>query len=119
MDEGDYTTELLKDKIVVERKSAGDLYGSIIQGHARFVREIKRAELKDKEFFIFVECPRDDFISKRWHGGFFRKIHPRVLAKIIATMEEKYGVVFVWCNGRKDMKESIISLFISKELIYK
>jgi len=43
LDEGDYTTEKLYNKAHIERKSPMDFYGSLIQGHKRFSREIQRA----------------------------------------------------------------------------
>src|SRR5690349_5556133 len=52
---GDYTTEKLKRKFIIERKSPGDLYGTITKGHPRFKREIKRALDKKIELVVFVE----------------------------------------------------------------
>ena len=66
LDEGDYNTEFLKDKIVIERKSGYDLYGSIIQGHVRFADEIIRAKFKNKKFYVIKNNKRNrSFFSYR------------------------------------------------------
>jgi len=107
LDEGDYATEQTINKLVIERKSPGDLYGSLIQGHKRFVAELTRADLKNKKIYVFVECSFNSFITLNWNGGYFRKLKPAVLAKIVGTFEVKYKVNFVWCKGRPDMRVQI------------
>jgi len=104
LDEGDYTMSDLKNFAHIERKSGNDLYGSLIQGHERFREEIKRANGKGLKFAVFVECPKTIFIGKRFRGGWRLKMHPRVLAKILITMQKKYNLEFVWCIDRDDMR---------------
>jgi ERCC4-type nuclease len=111
---GDYTTARLVGVFHVERKSPQDLYGSIIQGHSRFRNEISIAAGMTIELVVFVECTKQDFLKKNWQGGWFRKMKPAVLAKIISTLEEKYKLRFVWCPGREVMKAMILQEFIQK-----
>lgn len=112
LDEGDYTTEELYEKAHAERKSGIDLYGSIIQGHPRFRREILRAIEKNIKFAIFVECPEDTFYRKRFSGGFRLKCPSTQLRKIIATMKEKYSLEFIWCEDRDDMMDRMCVWFV-------
>jgi len=102
--EGDYTTHDLLGIAHIERKSPIDLYGSIIQNHERFRNEIQRAKEKNIKLAVFVECPKEKFIAKKFHGGFRLHVHPGVLRKIIDTMEKKYSIEFVWCANRNDFK---------------
>lgn len=111
--EGDYSTEELEHHVVVERKSPGDLYGSILQGHERFRKEIVRSIMKGKDFYIFVECSKEDFICKRWDGAYQRRGTPAQLASIVKAIEEVYDVNFVWCDGRVEMKHRMKAFFIS------
>jgi ERCC4-type nuclease len=111
LDEGDYTTEKLLNKAHIERKSGQDLYGSIIQGHERFRAEIERANSKGIKLSVFVECTRKDFIGKKFEGGWRLQCKPAVLAKIIDTIQEKYGIDFIWCDGRDDFKEKALQWF--------
>jgi len=104
LDVGDYTTIDLLGKFHIERKSPGDLYASIIQGHNRFRKEIMRAKAQGIKIIIMVECPEQIFIKKRWS-----KIAPKLrtpgntLKKIIDTIQHKYDVKVIWCYDRDDM----------------
>lgn len=119
LDEGDYTTEELLNKAHIERKSGNDLYGSIIQGHKRFRKELERANEKGITLAVFVECPKEFFIGKKFKGGFRLKTHPAVLRKIITTIQDKYGVEFVWCEDREDLRNRALEWFNMQKSIHK
>ena len=114
LDEGDYTTEKLFNKAHIERKSPMDMYGSLIQGHKRFSREIQRAIEKDLSFAIFVECTEQKFTSMRFLGARRLKTKPSTLKKIVDTFQERYPVRIVWCKNREDMKIQILCGFYRK-----
>jgi ERCC4-type nuclease len=115
LDEGDYTTEKLLNLAHAERKSAMDFYGSLIQGHKRFSREIQRAIGKDLSFAIFVECTENKFISMRFRGATRLKTKPATLAKIVATFQERYPIKIIWCKDREDMKTKMCFWFLEEE----
>ena len=119
LDEGDYTTTDLLGKAHIERKSGNDLYGSIIQGHERFRKEIQRAIDKKIVFAIFVECTKADFLNKRFKGGFRLKTKPGTLAKIINTINEKYSVEFYWCDGRDELRKKALQWFGDQRIFLK
>lgn len=115
LDEGDYTTDFLKDKYVIERKSPMDLYASIIQNHERFRAEILRAKEKRIEIEIWTECPKKTFISKSWGGKSFQlQTAPKVLANILKTMEERYKIKFKWFENREQMRDCMQGKFVEK-----
>ena len=116
LDEGDYTTEHLFNKAHAERKSAIDLYGSLVQGHERFSREIQRAIEKDLSFAIFVECPEKKFTSMKFKGAFRLKMKPATLKKIIDTFQDRYPIQIVWCKNRADMKMRMCLWFAEEEM---
>jgi ERCC4-type nuclease len=111
LDEGDYNTPELEDKIVIERKSVEDFYGSVIQGHARFKKEILRAKDKKKKFYIFVEGSIIDIIEY----AKARKMKDGVMGKIINTMTARYDLKIIECHTRVLMSSKIIET-IEKEL---
>ena len=115
LDEGDYTTERLYNKAHIERKSPMDLYGSLIQGHKRFSREIQRAIEKDLSFAIFVECTEKKFVSMRFKGAYRLKTKPSTLKKIVDTFQERYPIRIVWCKNREDMKTQMCLWFLQEE----
>jgi len=119
LDEGDYTTENLFNLAHAERKSAIDFYGSLIQGHERFTREINRAIEKDMDFAIFVECSEKKFVSKRFKGGIRLKMPVATLAKIVKTFQEHYPIAVFWCKNREHMKVQMAMWFLEKESEHK
>ncbi|HEA46470.1 MAG TPA: hypothetical protein ENH99_01685 [Candidatus Pacearchaeota archaeon] len=115
LDEGDYTTDTLLNKAHVERKSGIDLYGSLIQGHKRFSAEIQRAIEKDLNFAIFVECIEEDFVRKKFKGGYRLKTKVKVLRKIVETFQERYPIAIIWCKNRDIMMVKILDWFYDRE----
>lgn len=114
LDEGDYTTDRLFNKAHAERKSAMDLYGSMIRGHKRFCAEIQRAIDKDLSFAVFVECSEKKFIAKRFKGGKRLKVNSKALGKIVRAFKSNYPIDFIWCKNREDMKKRILEWFANE-----
>jgi len=106
LDEGDYNTIELEDKIVIERKSVPDFYNSITNDHARFKREILRARDKKKPMFIFIEGTIKDVFDYTVE----RKYNPLTIEKIINTMIKRYELTIIECKTREIMSEKIMEL---------
>jgi len=115
LDEGDYTTEKLYNIAHIERKSPIDFYGSLIQGHKRFSREIQRAIEKDLSFAIFVECSEKRFTSMRFKGAYRLRTKPNTLKKIVDTFQSRYPIQIVWCKDREDMRVKMCVWFLAEE----
>ena len=114
LDEGDYTTSELLNKAHAERKSSIDLYGSLIQGHKRFVAEIQRAIEKDLSFAVFVECTEEVFVSMRFDGAHRLQVKPEVLKKIVETFMDHYPIEFFWCEDRSDLRDKMCLWFVDE-----
>jgi len=112
---GDYTTCLLQDCFVVERKSPQDLYGTLTKGHSRFRRQILRAQEHGITMVVYVESSRKGFIEKKFKGGEDRKFPGVSLDRMITTIAAKYELEFVWCNDREHMRELIVKRFKKEE----
>jgi ERCC4-type nuclease len=106
---GDYSTELLEHSFCIERKSGADLYGSILQNHVRFRKELVRAKVNKIKLVIYVECCKKDFELKKFPGGERRKCPGETLIKIITTISQRHNVEVVWCANRQALVKKVLT----------
>lgn len=104
---GDYTTKKLHGIFHIERKSMGDLYGTLTSGNTRFKHELFRAAYAQIRMEVFVEGTEDDFVNKRFPKGDERKFTTTGLERLIATFKRKYHVTFVWHTSRAACKRAL------------
>lgn len=112
---GDYTTAALLNKFHIERKSPEDLYGSITKGNHRFKKEFIKAHKRKIGLAVYVESTKSDFIAKLFPRGDDRLVKSETLAKIVATLERKYFVEFVWCGDREKAQKKVFTRLKSEE----
>lgn len=112
---GDYTTMKLRDSFVIERKSAGDLYGTITKGHLRFRNEIIRAAFNEIKFVLLIECSEKEFYSMKWDRTGKLQVKPETLRKIMETVSKRYKVEVIWCCGRGKAREVIYDRLVKEE----
>jgi DNA excision repair protein ERCC-4 len=107
---GDYSLEGYENKIAIERKEIGDLFGTLGRGHKRFRAELERA--KPFEFFaIVIESPFNLVLEKSWSNAQFSKMKGYVVAQILCTLIVKYGIHVFFCNNRNEASSLIRNLF--------
>lgn len=112
---GDYTTEALAGVFHIERKSLGDLYGTLTKGHARFRREIARAAASNTVLVVVVEGSRAKMLAKDFPKGNERKLPGSTIVKIADTLSRRTGVAFHWCRDREAAKRKTLSLLREAE----
>ncbi len=112
---GDYTTEKLKGKMHIERKSLQDLYGTITSGNQRFKAELFRAAWERIQLEVYVEGSRLDFINKNFPKGEDRKFTTDGLDRLIKTFEKKYHLTFHWCKNRQHAKKLVMERLAAEE----
>jgi ERCC4-type nuclease len=98
---GDYTTTKLLNVFHIERKSLQDLYGTIVQGNARFKHELFRAAYHNIKLVMYIEGTRADFVAKNFPRGEDRKFSSDGLDKMLNTFQRKYFLEFNWHSNRK------------------
>jgi len=85
---GDYSLRGLENQVVIERKSLGDLLGSITHGRDRFVRELR--QFRSFRFAgLLVEADWDDIENRHYP----QKVHPNAVYGSLVAFCVKYGVM--------------------------
>lgn len=97
---GDYTTKVLENKFHIERKSLGDLYGTLTKGNNRFKYELFRAAYNRIHIEVYIEGTYDAFINKRFPKGNERKFSKEGLERLVSTFQKKYYLTFHWHKNR-------------------
>ena len=115
LETGDYTIAELCEyndeydtcvpSLAVERKSGPDLLQSITHEHARFRREIVRAEDWDEPLQIYVEEPWGTFMNNRRFMD-YRDVSPAQVNGIVTTMGRKYNADFNFYSDRQRAEQA-------------
>ena len=93
---GDYSVVGLEHEIGLERKSIGDLVGSITSGNARFQRALERLHAHRIAAVIIEGTPGEI----EMHRYFAPKIPPSRVFDTIATLHCKHRVPFMFGGTR-------------------
>ena len=109
MNVGDYSGEIngIQLPVCFDRKSPNDAFGTLVQGHERFKREIERAKEQGIKLIMIVECSYTDFINKRFKGAKFSQIPITTLTKIVHSTMLSHDLEIVFCQDRKEMTKYI------------
>ena len=93
---------------VFERKSKGDLWGTMTKGYERFKREFNRSIKAGSRMVLIVECPISNVHKGHSYPSGGRAIRSKYLGtsmcKKLETLRLKHGLEVVYCDGRTDMK---------------
>ena len=114
---GDYSIEGYENKISIERKSLGDLFGTLGKGNKRFKKELEKSKEYDY-FAIVIEGSFLSCLNKKFEGAHFSKMKGYIITKIIFTLHIKYGINIFFTNGRVESKSIIKHIFNSYINIY-
>ena len=109
LDFGDYAVEFegklagMKAPIVWERKSMGDLWGTMTSGYPRFRREMERAKEAKTKLVLAVEADYADVLN-----GFDRsEFTGDSMVQKLATLWAKYDLDCWYAGSRKLMARMI------------
>ena len=107
---GDYACRYTSGKmapVVFERKSLGDLYGSMTGGYRRFKRELLKARTLGTLLILGVEAPLSKVAEGYPHSDFSGE---SCLRKVF-TLWVKYGLQPVFCRNREELAMFIRQTF--------
>ena len=114
---GDYSIAGKETLIAIERKSLGDLFGTLGKGHKRFKAELERA--KEYEYFaIVIDGSYSSCVNKEFPGSYHSKMKGYVITSILFTLHVKYGINIFFTNGRTESKRIIKDIFNSYYKLY-
>lgn len=117
---GDYK-RVDSPKIIIDtKKDLVEMSGNLCRTteHQRLKREIAKACDIGCERFIFliasnvienVSQVHEWQVPKKKDGSLYTKVRPEVLQKIMETMQEKYGVEFIFCK-KINMGKKIVEI---------
>lgn len=112
LDVGDYGamfTDGVMPPVYFERKSIGDLYGTLGGGYPRFRKELERAKASGSLLFIIIEGSYRDILRGYPHST----IQGISIIRKLWTLYWKYGVQHIYCNSREDMANQILECYFS------
>ena len=109
---GDYGCQY-EDGFVVpvyfERKSIGDLWGTMTKGYTRFKKEIDRVKEADVLMFIAIEGS----YTKVSKGYRYSKVKGISIHRTLNTIYLKYGIKAMYCTTRVEMAAQIAEFYSS------
>ena len=85
---GDYTILGLEDRITIERKSLGDLLGSLTHDRPRFLRELE-AMRRFQFAALMVEASWSDILLRRYRA----QVHPNAVLGSLLAFALKHDVM--------------------------
>lgn len=115
-------------RLIIDRKqNLSELCSNVCQDHARFRRELLKAQENEIQLVVLVEHgkgiasledviwwqnPRrwkrqKDLVTGRWETVETKAMEGDVLYKILCTLERKYGCRFLFCEKEDTGKEII------------
>ena len=113
---GDYS-RLDNQTVCVDTKKDGlEIANNLIKQHERFRNECLRAINGGIKLIILVEeeMPANEWKSPvRRNGNVISQVKGEVLQKIVNTMQEKYGVEFIYCD-KKQTAERLLEILGGK-----
>jgi ERCC4-type nuclease len=111
LDFGDYGAKF-KDgtipNIFFERKTIGDLYGTMGKGYPRFKKEIERSQMAKATLFIIV----DGTLTEVGKGYKHSKIYGKSMKYKLFTLWVKHGIQTIFTANSKEMAEYITQFYI-------
>jgi ERCC4-type nuclease len=93
--------------IAFERKSLGDLFGTMTNGYERFRKEMERAKDQKIELILLIEKSMREVAKGYEHSRFSGD---SMLMKL-ATLHVKYGLSYHFFNDRFEMTRFITETF--------
>jgi len=114
LDVGDYTIEGLEDKLVVERKTIGDLWNTLgtKKGYERFLREWDRAKNHRLKFLVIEASIKDIDAGYRWS-----KVRPSLIHARLISLQVKHNIHVIFA-GRLDKARGYIRRLFDKLFRY-
>lgn len=109
---GDYACKHndIRIPVVFERKSLGDLMGTLTRDIERFKREVNRVTEEGCRLVIIIEC---SLLEIRKGYKYSKGTKGISIIRTLFTLLTKYKIPFVTCSSRKEMELYIVEFYSS------
>ena len=103
---GDYQIANKGDIVVDSKASVAEIASIVFQEHVRFRDECVRAQEAGIKLFVLIEEVLPGGLLENWRSPTGRdglpryKFDPIKLKKTLLTMQDRYGCLFRFCDGR-------------------
>lgn len=114
---GDYCVRFddgTSPKVIFERKSKNDLFGTLSQGYVRFKCEIERAKEIETKLIIIVEGTLRSVLRGCSHS----QRTPISIVYQLFTLRVRYNIETVFCTDREEMADYISHFYLAHEKEY-
>lgn len=118
---GDYAGMIGEDKdhlsqvpICWDRKSLGDLYGTMTHGYDRFKKAMQRAKANNHKMILAVEGTYSLVKQGYSHSEFSGE----AMMKKLATLYVKYDLDVWFCETRSVMAQRIVDTLLAVDRVY-
>lgn len=109
LDTGDYSIKGYEDLIMIERKTIGDLWGSLTLQRERFMKEMERAREYPVRYLIIEGS------LKEINSGFrYSQVRPEFILASLMSLQIKYGVHVMFTDSRTDVAQAYVRKLIAK-----
>jgi len=114
LDVGDYTVEGLENILMIERKTVGDLWGTLgaTDNYKRFLKEMERAK-NHKLKFLIIEGTLADIDS----GYTYSKVNANNIHAKLISLQVKHNVHVIFA-GRMDRARAYVRRLMDKVFKY-
>ena len=112
LDVGDYAAEYIDGSrcpVVFERKSLGDLFGTMTKGYPRFKKEMGRAAESETRLVLAIEAGCDDIIKGYRHSRF----PGESMVQKLQTLWMRYNLPHLFLGDSKTMAKYIRGFFVN------
>jgi ERCC4-type nuclease len=96
-----------KSTVIFERKSVGDLFGSLTKDYPRIKEEIERAKANGITLNIIIEGN----LSKVFKGYKFSQVKGISIIKTLFSLWARYNILPIFTKDREEMAEYIIHFY--------
>ena len=93
--------------LIFERKSLGDLFGTMTQGYKRFKEEMKRAKSKGYQLILIIEGNMGTIKL----GTPYSKFSGEAMLKKLAMLRVRYDLEYHFFNDRIEMRRFVEDIF--------
>lgn len=109
LDTGDYSVKGYEHLLMIERKTIGDLWGTLTFGRERFMKEMDRA-LEYPIRYLIIEGTLKDIDA----GFRYSQVKPEFILASLISLQVKYNLHVIFTDKRTDVAQTYVRNLLAK-----